>query len=706
MAKTMILTETTLEFYYITNYGMYGCATSNIILDLSLGDTCKVIWDGVEYPCTVEDMSSVSPGALGIGNLSFIGASGNNEPFAIGFFADGGVTILSTTDTEAASHTVAIYQGEEESTVEGVILKDRNGIDRTFEKAPAVRLKKTDGDWQIFSKGETTQADITLDFSGGDMVVTPDEDKLFSMLKILLPATLISENIADGIDVAGIIGSHKGGSGSGEGDTIIGYEVITKSGTFETGSGVESKSITHNCSGMPDLVIVYLKRNDFAIHGDYNTYIYSTSKLNVGDMAICSGLAYENGSSIYCTTTTFEVSNLVENSRYGWYAMKLVDKEIPVNGADHTLTFMSEDGTTVLCEKPVVNGDTSGDPVELGLIKKPEKEDTAEFDYAFGGWSLTAGGEIDPDALKNITESKKLYAAFAGLLRLYTIKYYDGDTLLRSEKLLYGATPSYTPEKTGYIFAGWDKELAPVTGDANYYAQFIKDAVSNGTCGDNLKWVLSNSGVLTISGTGDMYDYTSTTMPWYDYNADIAEVVIEDGVTSIGFFAFYDCKMTSISIPDGCILHTEQNTIYTTGVINYKGNQFTNCSNLKSLAIPEGNTIIPLSMCNGCSSLESVVIPSTMVHISESAFLGTKLSSVTIPAKVNYIGSSVFRLLSSLASAVFEDTTTWTCYKTTYSGSSSYLEKAATISSSDLANTSTAATYLNNTYGWNVWKKT
>lgn len=500
-------------------------------------------------------------------------------------------------------------------------------------------------------------------------------------------------------------GSSSGSSSSGEGNTIIGYEVITKAGTFETGSDVESKTITHNCSGMPDLVIVYLKRNDFAIHGDYNTYIYSTSKLNVGDMAICSGLAYENGSSIYCTTTTFEVSNLVENSRYGWYAMKLVDKEIPCGG-DYTVTFMSEDGQTVLYEKQVMEHDNCANPVTYNLLAKPTKESTAQYDYTFSGWSTTQGGAASSSALTNITDDRTVYVAFNSAVRYYTVNFYDGETLLKSMICEYGTTPSYTPEKVGYIFDGWDTAIVPVTGDANYYAQFIKDAVSNGTCGDNLKWVLSNSGVLTVSGTGDMYDYTSTTMPWYDYNADIAEVVIEDGVTSIGFFAFYDCKMTSISIPDGCILHTEQNTIYTTGVINYKGNQFTNCSNLKSLAIPEGNTIIPLSMCNGCSSLESVVIPSTMVHISESAFLGTKLSSVTIPAKVNYIGSSVFRLLSSLASAVFEDTTTWTCYKTTYSGSSSYLEKAATISSSDLANTSTAATYLNNTYGWNVWKKT
>lgn len=501
-------------------------------------------------------------------------------------------------------------------------------------------------------------------------------------------------------------GSSSGG-GSGEGDTIIGYEVITKSGTFETGSGATSVTIPHNCGGEPDIVIVYLRRNDLTICGDYTTFVYSTSKINVGNLAITSGYAYQGESGISCSNTTFNVSDLAGNSRYGWYAMKLVDKEISGSGGgDHTVTFMSEDGTTILCEKPVMNGDTCGDPISLGLMEKPTKASTAQYEYTFSGWATSAGGAASSSALVNITADRTVYVAFESEVRYYTINFYDGETILKTMICEYGTTPEYTPEKTGFMFTGWEPALTTVTGDANYYAQWVADAVAVGTCGDNLDWALGKDGTLTISGTGDMYDYESTTMPWYDYNADITSVVIEDGVTSIGFYAFYGCGMTSISIPDGCILHTEQNEIYTEGVINYKGHQFSNCSNLKSLVIPEGNTIIPMSMCNSCSSLESVVIPSTMVHISESAFFGTKLSSVTIPAKVNYIGSSVFRLLSSLASAVFEDTTTWTCYKTTYSGLSSYLEKAATISSSDLANTSTAATYLNNTYGWNVWKKT
>ncbi len=496
------------------------------------------------------------------------------------------------------------------------------------------------------------------------------------------------------------------GGGSGEGGTYYTYEVISTSGEFETGREQKTKNVEHNCGGKPDVVIVYLKRNDLTMTADYTTWVYSTNKVKVGNLTITGGAAFQSV-ELSCTNTTFNVRNLAENSKYGWHAMRLVDKEISVSGGgDHTITFMNEDGTEVLCEKPVVNGDTSGDPISLGLIEKPTKESTAQYNYGFGGWSATPGGELDPNILANITSDKTVYISFIGVVRMYTIKYYDGDSLLHSEVIPYGTTPSYTPSKAGYMFTGWDKQIVPVTGDETYYAQWVKDAMAVGTCGDNLTWDISNSGVLTISGTGDMYDYDSSTMPWYDYNADITSVVIENGVTSIGFYAFYGCKMSSISIPEGCILHTEQNTIYTTGVINYKGHQFAKCSNLTSLVLPEGNTIIPMSMCNECYKLESVVIPSTMIHISESAFYSTKLSSVTIPSNVNYIGGSAFRLVSTLTSAVFEDTTTWTVYKTTYSGTTSYLQTAANPTSSEMANTSTVATYLNDTYAWNVWKKT
>ena len=81
--------------------------------------------------------------------------------------------------------------------------------------------------------------------------------------------------------------------------------------------------------------------------------------------------------------------------------------------------------------------------------------------------------------------------------------------------------------------------------------------VDSGSCGDNLTWTLDDQGLLTISGTGAMTEWLSPDSWWggeyspWNYNYDIKQVVIEEGVTSIGDYSFYICeKMMSIQIPD------------------------------------------------------------------------------------------------------------------------------------------------------------
>ncbi|MBE6976884.1 MAG: hypothetical protein E7439_06830, partial [Ruminococcaceae bacterium] len=74
--------------------------------------------------------------------------------------------------------------------------------------------------------------------------------------------------------------------------------------------------------------------------------------------------------------------------------------------------------------------------------------------------------------------------------------------------------------------------------------------VASGKCGANLSWKFDELGTLTISGTGDMYDYESWGAPWYDHYANIKSVIVKEGVTSIGEYAFDSCeKITSILIP-------------------------------------------------------------------------------------------------------------------------------------------------------------
>ena len=74
-------------------------------------------------------------------------------------------------------------------------------------------------------------------------------------------------------------------------------------------------------------------------------------------------------------------------------------------------------------------------------------------------------------------------------------------------------------------------------------------SAESGTCGENLTWDLTN-GILTISGTGKMTDYTNySSVPWYSSRESIITIIINDGVTSIGSYAFSNCiGFTSVTI--------------------------------------------------------------------------------------------------------------------------------------------------------------
>ena len=78
----------------------------------------------------------------------------------------------------------------------------------------------------------------------------------------------------------------------------------------------------------------------------------------------------------------------------------------------------------------------------------------------------------------------------------------------------------------------------------------------SGSCGKNLTWVLDSNGILTIRGTGAMKDYSpqhengEEIAPWRsNLQSKILEITVEEGVTSIGSYAFYYCQNCSITLP-------------------------------------------------------------------------------------------------------------------------------------------------------------
>ena len=161
-------------------------------------------------------------------------------------------------------------------------------------------------------------------------------------------------------------------------------------------------------------------------------------------------------------------------------------------------------------------------------------------------------------------------------------------------------------------------------------------ADDSGKCGKNVTYsFVSSTGTLTISGTGNMidYDYNSYNhnyAPWYNYHSSIKKVVINNGVTSIGEYAFNGCKgLTSVTIP---------NSVTSIGEYAFYG-----CTGLTSVTIPNSVTSIGSFAFECCKGLTSVTIPNSVKSIGSSAFQQCDgLTSVTIPNRVTSIGSGAF----------------------------------------------------------------
>ena len=171
-------------------------------------------------------------------------------------------------------------------------------------------------------------------------------------------------------------------------------------------------------------------------------------------------------------------------------------------------------------------------------------------------------------------------------------------------------------------------------------------AESSGTCGPNLKWHLTDDGVLTITGKGEMYDYSVpyNSAPWRYFG--VKRIIVGDSVTTIGEYAFSYCSsLTSITIPNS--------------VTTIKEYAFSNCSSLTSVTIPNSVTTIGDNAFNGCSSLTSVTIPNSVTTIGGWAFSDcSSLTSVTIPNSVTTIREYTFDNCSSLTSVTIPNSVT------------------------------------------------
>lgn len=138
--------------------------------------------------------------------------------------------------------------------------------------------------------------------------------------------------------------------------------------------------------------------------------------------------------------------------------------------------FYNYDGSTLLYTATCTD---ASDAVYGGST--PTRTSTAQYSYSFAGWGLMPEGSVNPNALKNVSADRKVYAIMTATVRKYSVYFYNGSALLQTvSDVPFGGSATYTgttpvsPDGSAddYPFEGWNPEPKNITGNTYCYAKF------------------------------------------------------------------------------------------------------------------------------------------------------------------------------------------------------------------------------------------
>ena len=290
--------------------------------------------------------------------------------------------------------------------------------------------------------------------------------------------------------------------------------------------------------------------------------------------------------------------------------------KIQYNHFTAQVNFYDDSGSTLLKTVTVYDG---GDTTYGS--SNPTKSSTAQYSYSFTGWSLTAGGSANANALKAVVVDRNVYAAYSKTVRKYTIYFYNGSTLLQTvSNVPYGSGAYYsgdTPEKTGvdfpedYVFTGWSPSNNGITGNTYCYAQY--------------KYIgYAYTSIVESSIAGEYANDRVTAVGDYVFrNCTALTGISLPSVESIGVCAFLSCtKLTSVSVPAIKTIYrsafsscTALTSIDLHGVTSIAAMAFYCCTNLTTVILRNASQVCALGDINvfDSTALAQVFVPAAMV---------------------------------------------------------------------------------------------
>ena len=262
-----------------------------------------------------------------------------------------------------------------------------------------------------------------------------------------------------------------------------------------------------------------------------------------------------------------------------------------------------------------------------------------------------------------------------------------GEAMVDRNTYCEGAQISATANE-GYLFKQWsdgntdNPRTLVLDKDTSLIAEFEVEQksclIASGICGlngDNLTWQLSCDSILTIMGEGEMSEYSygdyGINPPWTEYAPQIKSIVVKEGVTSIGTYAFYNystakyCSLKDITIPTSLTKTgasvfsgiTSMESVYITDLevwmdithassagnpLSVAHHLYVNGVELTELVVPDGVKTIKKYVFCGCEGLKSLQLPNSIELIENDAFAGTGLIQLVLPEGLEVVDNGAF----------------------------------------------------------------
>ena len=697
--------------------------TDDIYILPTEGVTYTVTWDGVEYSCAafMEDGYSMA-----IGNIGLLGGDDTGEPFLIVFDTKENTnmaydqTMIVTSETDE-SHTLAIRVeetgGEEEPTEDvGVILKDRDGVDQFYYGVKGIKLDATDGSQMYFSAGYPEDGSISLDFSNGDILATPEKGKLWSSMAIPKPEGLVPENVLEGVEIGGVVGSYvtpKTEEKTVEADFSSGDMVVTPSEgkvlsrvnipkpetlvAENIAEGVNVAGVVGTHSGGGGAV-----EEDYIQFFDYDGTLvqkYAVSQIS-GLMALPEAPVHEGLTFQGWNYSLEEIKEATEDTQSILHVGAMY---ITTDGKTrlHIKLEFEKDLALTMYYSQTVSGGVSvdwgdGSGVQTGSFTgngtiAHTYANTGEYVIALdvvNGCVLGFGNGASGKQIFGVTGSSsysdiltKVHIgrnvnelasyAFHNNMCMERISIPNGITAIgasvfSSTHFLRAIIVPNTVLSIGANAIINCKTLTVISlpnsittlgsrsiSNLGRLRELVipksVSSVTTATCQylyslDTLVNGFANSSYTTNSVSRVIFTRETNILESYGFNkAFIKEFIVPDGTSGIGSTAFSGCqKLETIVIPDT--------------VTTIDSSVFSSCFSLKEIKLPSGLTKISNSLFSKCYSLAEIEIPDGVTSIGTSAFEYCEgLRRVEIPQTVTSLGNKAFGYCYSLKEIVLHE---------------------------------------------------